>query len=128
VDPSGALLGATGDADLSGDTLRLVAIGLPATTSCLFFQGTAESGGGLGTAFGDGLRCAGGTVVRLRTRTASGGFAAYPLGGEPAVSVRGLVPAAGAQRLYQAWYRNAAAFCTPSGFNTTNGLRVTWLP
>ncbi len=26
------------------------------------------------------------------------------------------------------WYRNAAAFCTPSTFNLTNGLSITWVP
>jgi hypothetical protein len=31
-------------------------------------------------------------------------------------------------RSYQAWYRNAAAFCTPSTFNLTNGYSVTWAP
>ena len=31
-------------------------------------------------------------------------------------------------RYYQVWYRNAAAFCTPSTFNTSNGYAVTWQP
>ncbi|MEY2806172.1 MAG: hypothetical protein RIR65_589, partial [Planctomycetota bacterium] len=31
-------------------------------------------------------------------------------------------------RTYQAWYRNAAAFCTPSGFNLGNGLEIVWAP
>jgi len=26
------------------------------------------------------------------------------------------------------WYRNAAAFCTNSTFNLTNGLNVVWQP
>jgi hypothetical protein len=30
--------------------------------------------------------------------------------------------------VYQVWYRNASAFCTPATFNLTNGLRVTWVP
>jgi len=38
------------------------------------------------------------------------------------------VPGAGAIRVYQAWYRNAASFCTVSTFNLTNGLEVVWLP
>lgn len=42
--------------------------------------------------------------------------------------MRGMVPAAGAVRYYQGWYRNAAAFCTASTFNLTNGLRVQWIP
>ena len=29
---------------------------------------------------------------------------------------------------YQSWYRNAAAFCTSSTFNLTNGVTVTWTP
>ena len=28
--------------------------------------------------------------------------------------------------IYQVWYRNAASFCTPSTFNLTNGVLVTW--
>jgi hypothetical protein len=44
------------------------------------------------------------------------------------VSVRGLVPATGAVRYYQAWFRNSISFCTADTFNTTNGLAVTWLP
>jgi hypothetical protein len=43
------------------------------------------------------------------------------------VSVKGLVTAPGV-RDYQCWYRNAAAFCTPSTFNLTNGLEITWTP
>jgi hypothetical protein len=30
--------------------------------------------------------------------------------------------------LYQAWFRNSAAYCTSSTFNLSNGLRATWLP
>lgn len=53
---------------------------------------------------------------------------AAPTGGDPLISVRGLVPVAGATRFYQAWYRNAAVFCTSSTFNLTNGLQVVWAP
>jgi hypothetical protein len=80
--------------------------------------------------FGDGLRCASGSVVRLATRTndatGSSGYGG-PLGDTP-VSVRGQVPAGGATRDYQAWYRNAAPFCTPSTFNLTSGLEIVWGP
>ena len=78
--------------------------------------------------FGDGLRCAAGTIVRLKTKTVVGGTAAYPQAGDPSVSVRGQLPAGGGTRHYQTWYRNAAAFCTPSTFNLTNGVRLTWQP
>jgi hypothetical protein len=41
--------------------------------------------------------------------------------------VRGLVAAPGT-RTYQVWYRNAAAFCTSSTFNLSNGLQIAWGP
>jgi hypothetical protein len=124
----GGLLSANGLASVAADTVVLTASGVPATTSVLFFQGTAQQNGGLGTVFGDGLRCASGSVIRLGTKTASGGVAAYPTGADVIVSVRGLIPPAGGVRFYQAWYRNAAAFCTTATFNLTNGLATTWGP
>jgi hypothetical protein len=128
VNLSGALLSASGNADLSADNVVLTASGLPATANCLFFQGTSAASGGLGSLFGDGLRCAAGTVIRLGTKTASSGVASYPTGVDLDVSIKGALPAVGATRYYQNWYRNAAAFCTTATFNLTNGLRITWLP
>ncbi len=128
VNAAGANLASTGGADLSSDSLQLTASGLPATATVLFFQGTSQSGAGAGSVFGDGLRCASGTVIRLGTKTAAGGSANYPTGADLDVSVRGVVPAAGAVRHYQGWYRNSASFCTASTFNLTNGLRVQWIP
>ncbi len=128
VNAAGAHLGSTGNADLSVDTLLITATGLPASAPVLFFQGTTQTNAGAGSVFGDGLRCASGTVIRLATKTASGGVASYPVGADLDVSVRGAVPAAGAVRYYQGWYRNSAAFCTISTFNLTNGLRVQWIP
>jgi hypothetical protein len=90
----------------------------------LFFQGTQQTG----ATFGDGLRCASGTLVRLGTGNAIGGIASHPRTGDPAISVRGGIAQAGQVRHYQAWYRNAAAFCTASTFNLTNGLSATWQP
>jgi hypothetical protein len=83
--------------------------------------------------FGDGVRCAAGTVIRLGIKTTVnsglfGGVASYPQPGDQAITVRGAVPATGAVRLYQAWFRNSAAYCTSSTFNLSNGLRATWLP
>jgi hypothetical protein len=129
VNVLGAQLAGPGRARVSDDTFQLVATDLPSTSPTLFFQGTTQTAGGAGAVFGDGLRCASGTVVRLATRTASGGLAYYPLvGTDVPISVKGSVPATGAVRYYQAWYRNSAAFCTVSTFNLTNGLRVQWIP
>jgi hypothetical protein len=55
----------------------------------------------------------------------AGGASQYPEAGNPSVSVKGMC-SAGNTRFYQVWYRNAGAFCTPSTFNLTNGLQVTW--
>lgn len=124
----GAKLRADGYPFLAADTLSLSCSGLPATTVVLFFQGTATSAGGAGTVFGDGLRCAAGTVLRLGTRQATFGSATLGGPGEVRVSTSGAVPAAGGLRHYQAWYRNAASYCTASTFNLSNGVSVVWRP
>jgi hypothetical protein len=122
----GARLTSSGTPSLANDTLTLVGDQMP-DAPCLYFQGTSQSGGGAGAVFGDGLRCAGGTIVRLSTAINSGGASQYPTGAQASVSVRGQVAAPGV-REYQVWYRNAAPFCTPSTFNLTNGQEITWAP
>jgi hypothetical protein len=126
VNPNGAKLATTGTPSLSGDTLVLAGTGMP-NSSALYFQGTTQINNGLGVQFGDGLRCVGGSIVRLKTVTNSGGASQFPEIGDPTVSVRGMVAAPGT-RTYQVWYRNAAAFCTISTFNLTNGVLVSWTP
>ncbi|MBL8862442.1 MAG: hypothetical protein JNK02_10575 [Planctomycetes bacterium] len=121
---SGARLAAAGTPSLATDTLVLQGGGMP-NSSALYFQGTSQLGAGAGAAFGDGLRCAGGTILRLSTRSNAAGASSFPGPGDPSVSVRGLVAAPGS-RTYQVWYRNAAAFCTSATFNLTNGLLVAW--
>jgi hypothetical protein len=124
VNPAGAHLGTTGDASVSADTLVLHGSGMPASVSCTYYQGTTSTA----AVFGDGLRCAGGAIIRLASQMNVGGTSQYPAAGNLPISVRGNVPAVGATRTYQAWYRNAAAFCTASTFNLSNGLRVIWAP
>ena len=119
---SGARLAGRGAASLANDTFVLEASGMP-NSSCLYFQGTTQTS----TAFGDGLRCAAGSVIRLGSKNNLAGDSRYPDSGEQPVSVRGAVQAA-SSRTYQAWYRNAAAFCSPSTFNLTNGYLVQWTP
>ncbi len=121
VNSAGARLSASGAASLVNDTLLLQGSGMP-NASALYFQGTSQAS----SVFGDGLRCAGGTVVRLGTKTNVAGASLYPAAGDLSVSVRGLVPSAGSVRTYQVWYRNAATFCTASTFNLSNGLAITW--
>ncbi|MCY2959970.1 MAG: hypothetical protein NTY35_07365 [Planctomycetota bacterium] len=125
----GGQLVASGLALVSGDSLQLNGSGMPPTTSVLYFQGTVALNGTLGVTFGDGLRCVGGTVVRLGTKTTVGGAADFgaPVCDVP-ISVRGAIPAGGGTFFYQAWYRNSASFCTAAGFNLTNAVAITWAP
>ena len=44
-----------------------------------------------------------------------------------AISTQGQVLAPGT-RVYQAYFRNSAAYCTPATFNLTNGTRIYWCP
>jgi hypothetical protein len=124
VNANGANLAGIGVASIGFDTFTLNGTGMP-NSSALYFQGTSALAPAV--AFGDGLRCAGGSVIRLKTVFNVAGASQYPEAGDPSVSVRGLC-AAGDLRFYQVWYRNAAAFCTSSTFNLSNGVSVTWVP
>lgn len=121
----GGRLRIEGIASLECDTLALAATDLPPTTAALFFQGTSAANGGMGTVFGDGLRCASGAVLRLGTLMTFGGAATLQTPGGVPLHVVGQVTAPGS-RTYQTWYRNSAPFCTPSGFNLTNGATIAW--
>ena len=121
----GARLDWSGAARLSADTFVLTGVQMPNSTA-LYFQGTNQQAGGLGAAFGDGLRCAGGTVVRLGTKANVSGSSQYPQSGDLSVSVKAGITLPGTVRTYQVWYRNAAVFCQAQTFNLTNGLEVRW--
>jgi hypothetical protein len=123
---NGANLASTGVSSIASDTFVLHGSGMP-NSNVLYFQGTLQQNGGVGSVFGDGLRCAGGQVVRLWTKTNAGGASQAPDTGDQPISIQGL-NVAGNVRTYQAWYRNSAAFCTPDGWNLTNGVATTWAP
>jgi hypothetical protein len=120
---AGANLTATGAA--YEDTVVLVGTGMPATVSCIYLQGDALED----IVFGDGVRCAGGTLIRLRTKANVAGASSFPDSTDTVtLSQRGgVVPGSGVTRYYQTYYRNAAAlFCPPETFNVTNGMIVRW--
>jgi hypothetical protein len=121
---SGGLLVGSGRASLSADTFQLSGSDMP-NSSALYFQGTTQQSSGMGSVFGDGLRCAVGSIVRLGTHQNSAGSSRHPSPGGVPISVKGGVLAPGT-RTYQVWYRNAASFCTPWTFNLTNGVEVIW--
>ncbi|MFT7670172.1 MAG: hypothetical protein ACI8X5_002879, partial [Planctomycetota bacterium] len=118
----GASISGSGNPSISGDTLTLNATGAPTTTVGLFFGGTSQPGAGEGVVFGDGLLCAGGSITRLQVVSAAGGNATSSI----AIAAKD-GSAMGETRSYQYWYRDTSgdAPCG-NGFNTTNGLAVTW--
>ena len=122
---NGATLAGSGTASVAADTVLLSAANLTGTT-CVFFQGDAQQSP---VVVDDGLGCVTGTVVRLGTKSVVANASAYPQAGDALISVRGAVPAAGATRYYQCFYRNAvSAFCPPATSNRTNGAVVLWGP
>ncbi|MBK7876531.1 MAG: hypothetical protein IPJ77_12410 [Planctomycetes bacterium] len=123
VNASGARLSSTGAT--TSDDVVLAGSLMPATVACIYLQGDALTQ----VVFGDGVRCAGGTLLRLRTRINAGGTSAFPDSTDTVtLSQRGgVVPGSGALRYYQTYYRNSAGlWCPPETFNVTNGVRVTW--
>ncbi|MBI5363072.1 MAG: VCBS repeat-containing protein [Planctomycetes bacterium] len=120
---AGALLAATGAA--VPDTVVLDVSGMPATVACIFLQGDAITD----SVFGDGVNCAGGTLVRLRTKTANAGAASFPDSADTvSLSVRGgVTPGSSSLRYYGVYYRNAAtSFCPPATHNISNGWKILW--
>ena len=116
----GGTLSAMGRASITTDSVVLSGRQMP-NSSALYYQGTTQ----IVAPFGDGLRCASGTVIRLGTQTNVGGASQYPEPGDASISQRGQVLAPGT-RYYQCWYRNAAVYCSPSTFNLTNAWRIDW--
>lgn len=122
---NGGGLSGSGSNFVSGDSFSLTASDVPGGPVCLFFQGSSP--GTVGGAFGDGLLCANGSVVRIGFGALSGGTAIYPASGDAPISVKGGVPPEGGTRAYQVWYRDNALFCTSANYNLTSAVRVLWL-
>jgi hypothetical protein len=117
----GANLTASGQTN--PDTITLVASDATPNQPGLFFQGTTQPGGGAGLVFGDGLRCAGGSVIRLEVRVANGSGAASST---VSISQEGMVGPGSGSRYYQFWYRDPSLSPCGGGFNLTNGLELVW--
>lgn len=126
----GALLTSSGNASVSADTLKLWVTNVTPASISLFFQGDAQVNGGLGMTSGDGVLCAGGTIIRLGVRSGANGLVTLGFGnpGDTPIHTGGVVPGGGGTRYYQSWYRNTVAFCTAATFNDSNGLRIIWTP
>lgn len=126
----GALLNATGTT--GPDTVVLTASGEFPSALSIFLQGDANLPAGV--VFGDGVRCAGGSLKRLYVKTASGGSVSAPQGGDPSITQQsanlGDPIAPGSIRYYQTYYRDPnPTFCpNPPGntWNVTNGVVMGW--
>jgi len=118
----GAMLNGSGSASVSAANLILAGSQLDPNQPGLYFQGNNAVNSGLGNPFGDGLRCAGGGVVRLQVRVAnSSGNSATTAD----IANRGGV-APGDTKYYQLWYRNPGGSPCSSNFNLSNGYVITW--
>ena len=120
---SGSILAASGSASIAADDLLLNAGQLPPNKPVLLFAGSTMINGGLGVVFGDGLRCAGGTLRRLGVRTSDAlGAATW---GPNIASASGWN--SGDTRYFQVWNRDPGGPCNTQ-FNVSHGLGVTFTP
>jgi hypothetical protein len=129
----GAILTESGSASLSSDNVVFTATGEKPTATSIFLQGTAANLAGV--TFGQGIRCVGGTLKRLYTKTAVGGVVTAPTGSDPDVSVRsaflGDTIQAGENRYYIVYYRDPTVLggCPgTSTYNATQSGALCWLP
>ena len=131
----GASLSASGVAYLTQDTLVFTTAGEKPTATSVLLQGTAVNAGG--ATYGQGVRCVGGILKRLYTKTASGGSVTAPDfgAGDPSVTTRsaakGNVIGAGQSRWYLVFYRDPIVLggCpSTSTFDATQTQRVDWIP
>lgn len=130
INTGGASLDAIGATN--PDTLQFDVSGELPNAATLVFQGSSASAAGI--RFGDGLRCASGTLLRLYTTQAVGGALSVPGPSDPTITSRaavlGDVIVSGSVRVYQAWYRDAdPSFCMPpngAAWNLSNAVRVVW--
>ena len=120
----GAVLSAAGTPSVAAGNLVLIADNITPRQPGGWFQSAARENGGAGLPFGDGLRCVGAAgMVLEHFRADFAGDAATTVG---LAAVGGATP--GLTLHYQAWYRDPLGAPCGTGFNTTNGLSVTWVP
>lgn len=116
----GASLSATGTTSVAQDDQVFSAAGLVPSQPALLFVGDNAVNGGNGTLFGDGLRCAGGNVVRLGVRQPdAGGHASWG----PGMGASGGW-SAGETKRFQVWYRDPSGSPCGGVFNLSSGLEV----
>ncbi|MCB9916661.1 MAG: endonuclease [Planctomycetes bacterium] len=118
----GAGLSPTGSASVAAADLVLHVFSSTPNQPGLFFQGTSAVNGGNGLPFGDGLRCVGGSVLRLQVVFAD---VFGDLQSSANLVTAGAV-APGDTRYYQWWYRDPGASPCGTGFNLSQAWQVVW--
>lgn len=116
----GAVIQVTGSQGVLADDFGIAASQLVPNQPALLFSANNAVNGGSGNLFGDGLRCAGGTVKRLGIRQPNAaGEASW---GPNLKSAGGW--AAGDIRRFQVWYRDPLSGPCATGFNLSHGIEV----
>jgi hypothetical protein len=126
---SGAWLTGSGLPSVTNDSMSLTAHGV-INDSGLFFQGNSPIAGGAGVAFGDGLRCCGGSVVRIQVVNPPGTTSPTTAQMTETATTNGppgtITP--GSMKCYQYWYRDPSTSPCGTGFNLTNLVASPWFP
>ncbi len=117
----GALLTASGTGSVSLDNLVLTGSQMPPAKPGIFFGGPLMVGP---LPFGDGLRCAGGGIVRFTTPTLTSATGTLTAGPGLAFAF-GILPSTTMN--FQCWFRDPAGPCS-TGFNTSNSYTVIFTP
>jgi hypothetical protein len=127
----GATLYQTGTASLAADTVVFGTSNERPTATSVLMQGI----GFANNIFGQGVRCVGGQLKRMYTKTASGGSITAPTGTDLSVSARsaalGQPISAGETKTYLVYYRDPVILggCpATSGFNATQSGAIVWRP
>jgi len=116
-----ALMSATGSNSVVANDLALSARPLPPNVFGIFFFSTTATQ----IPFGNGVRCVGGTLIRLPLGTSTPS-------GELDIAIDNTLPpaaphlTAGSTWNFQAYFRDAAA--GGSNFNLSDGYRITFQP
>jgi hypothetical protein len=130
----GAFLTASGIAYLSMDSLVFTTYAEKSSALSIVLQGSALLSSGV--VYGQGVRCVGGTLKRLFTKSASAGSITAPNfgGGDPTVSARSAAQGdtiqPGQSRWYLVYYRDpiVSGGCPASStFNATPTGEVSWM-
>ncbi|MDP6540982.1 MAG: hypothetical protein QF410_15660, partial [Planctomycetota bacterium] len=117
---AGALISSSGGTSITANELVLECAGLPSGQFAIFYYGPDQ----IAQPFGDGVRCVGGSALRLPPRPTGAGALSFSLD-HSALPAGGELEAGDAAQ-FQCWYRDPSAGL--SGFNFSDGLSVTFCP